>query len=289
MSVRQAFPNDPQSGGRAQRFWGKYRGKVLNNIDPLAQGRIQAQVPAISGSLLNWALPCAPYAGSNVGFYAIPPCGANVWIEFEGGDPDYPIWSGAFWGPEDVLHVPEPVAPELKVFKTAYTTLVINDAPEVGGLRLTCSPPAVDVPITITLNSEGVTINCPEATVKMTPGSITLTVPESSIEITPASITLGVPETVVELTPEMASIAVPASSIEITGEAIEIEGVSVSIDGEVNIAPVLTVEGESNLLGALTVEGETNIAGALTVEGAVDIAGGLAIEGGGTIDGAPIL
>lgn len=271
------------------RFWGKYRGKVIDNLDILFQGRIFADVPAIPGSLTNWALPCTPYAGPDVGFYAIPPIGANVWIEFEAGDPNYPIWAGCFWGPEDILHVPEPPPPEIKVFKTEFITMILNDLPEIGGFTLQCMPAAVDIPLTMTFNSTGITIDCPESIIEMTPASITLTVPESIVEMTPESIILTVPESVITLTPELASIAIPASSIDLTAEAIEIESIEVSITGETNIAPVLTVEGETNCAGALTVEGETNMAGALTVEGAVAIAGGLAIEGGGEIDGAPIL
>lgn len=271
------------------RFVGKFRGKVIENIDPLFQGRILADVPDIPGSLTNWALPCTPYAGFDVGFYAIPPLGANVWIEFERGDPNYPIWAGCFWGPEDILHVPEPCPPEIKVFKTEFITMILNDLPEIGGFTLQCMIPAVDVPLTMTFNSTGITIDCPEAVIAMTPASITLTVPESVVEMTPASITLTVPESEITLTPELTSIAVPASSIELSAEMIEIESIEVSITGETNIAPVLTVEGETNCAGALTVEGETNMTGALTVEGAVAIAGGLAVEGGGEIDGAPII
>jgi hypothetical protein len=273
----------------SKRFYGKYRGKVLNNIDPLFQGRILAEVPAISGSLLNYALPCTPYAGFDVGFYAIPPIGANVWIEFEGGDPNYPIWAGCFWGPEDILHVPEPLPPEIKVFKTEFITMILNDLPEIGGFTLKCMPPAVDIPLTMTFDSTGITILCPESTIKMTPGSITLSIPEAELNMVPASITITVPESVIEMTPETISVAVPASSIDMAAEVIEIESIEVSVTGETNVAPALTVEGETNMAGALTVEGETNVAGALTVEGAVAIAGGLAIEGGGEIDGAPII
>ena len=272
-----------------QQYYGKFRGKVVDNIDPLFQGRIIAEVPSAPGSLLNWALPCTPYAGFNVGFYAIPPIGANVWIEYEGGDPNFPIWAGCFWGPEDILHVPEPPVPEIKVFKTEFITMILNDLPEVGGFTLECIPPSVGVPLTMLFNTEGVTILCPESTIAMTPGSITLTIPESVVEMVPASITLTVPESVIEMTPEAISIAVPASSIDMAAAAIEIESIEVSITGETNITPILTVEGEANVAGALTVELETNITGALTVEGAVNIAGGIAIEGGGIIDGAPIL
>ena len=84
------------------QFFGKYRGKVENNIDPMMLGRVQVSVPAVLGSgQLSWAMPCAPFAGPGVGLFTVPPVGANVWVEFEAGDPDYPIWSGCFWGVED--------------------------------------------------------------------------------------------------------------------------------------------------------------------------------------------
>jgi uncharacterized protein involved in type VI secretion and phage assembly len=80
-------------------YYGKYRGKVENNIDPMQMGRVQVSVPAVLGeSTLGWAMPCSPFAGSGVGFFAVPPTGANVWVEFEGGDPDFPIVAGGFWG-----------------------------------------------------------------------------------------------------------------------------------------------------------------------------------------------
>jgi len=82
----------------ADRFYGKYRGIVLNNIDPLQIGRLQAMVPEVLGEIPSgWALPCAPYAGTGSGFYAIPPIGAGVWVEFEAGDTSRPIWTGAWW------------------------------------------------------------------------------------------------------------------------------------------------------------------------------------------------
>jgi type VI secretion system secreted protein VgrG len=81
------------------RYYGKYRGYVSNVTDPLSLGRIKAFVPRLLGEAeTGWALPCAPYAGPDQGFYAVPDVGAGVWIEFEGGDLSGPIWSGAWWG-----------------------------------------------------------------------------------------------------------------------------------------------------------------------------------------------
>jgi uncharacterized protein involved in type VI secretion and phage assembly len=81
-----------------QRYYGKYRGRVLDNDDPLKLGRVQVEVPAIAGGEpLGWALPCLPYAGDGHGFYMVPEVQALVWVEFEGGDLSHPIWVGCFW------------------------------------------------------------------------------------------------------------------------------------------------------------------------------------------------
>ncbi len=118
-----------------QLFFGKYRGKVENNIDPFQQGRVQVSCPAVLGDgSLSWAMPCAPFAGNGVGFFAIPPTGANVWVEFEGGDPDYPIWAGGFWGPGEAPA--SPALAEMKVFKTSTATITLNDLPGAGGITI---------------------------------------------------------------------------------------------------------------------------------------------------------
>jgi Type VI secretion system/phage-baseplate injector OB domain len=99
----------------ADRFYGKYRGLVVDDDDPLGLGRLKALVPAVLGVVqTGWAAPCVPYAGTGSGLHAIPPVGAGVWIEFEGGDPSRPIWVGAWWGtgevPPDERGTPSPPA-----------------------------------------------------------------------------------------------------------------------------------------------------------------------------------
>ncbi len=179
-----------QQSCEGRKFYGKYRGKVLDNLDPLTLGRIMAEVAAVPVTMLNWAMPCVPYAGPQVGFYAIPPIGANVWIEYEGGDPNFPVWSGCFWGETEV---PLQAQPASKIFKTEFITMILNDVPEDGGFTLECVPPAVATPITMLFNSEGLTITCPDSVIKMTPERITLTVQESVISITAENIETTVP------------------------------------------------------------------------------------------------
>ena len=116
-------------------YFGKYRGTVVNNIDPMQQGRIQVSVPSVlGGGQLSWAMPCVPYAGSGVGLFLIPPVDANIWVEFEAGDPDYPIWSGCFWGVGEVPALP--AIAEMKVLKTDTCTITLNDLPGIGGVTI---------------------------------------------------------------------------------------------------------------------------------------------------------
>jgi uncharacterized protein involved in type VI secretion and phage assembly len=150
------------------KHFGKYRGKVENNIDPMLCGRIQVSVPNVLGKgRLSWALPCAPYAGSGVGFVAIPPNGANVWVEFEGGNTDTPIWSGCFWGTDEFPT--EAAAPEIKIFKTDTATLTFNDAPGEGGITIE--------------TSDGKKITMDAQSIEITDGTWSIKISESSVAI----------------------------------------------------------------------------------------------------------
>ena len=72
--------------GSRPHYFGKYRGTVANNLDPLGRGRLQVSVPAVLGDVSAWAMPCVPYAGPNLGFYTMPEIGTGIWVEFEAGD-----------------------------------------------------------------------------------------------------------------------------------------------------------------------------------------------------------
>ena len=151
------------------KFFGKYRGKVENNIDPMQLGRVQVSVPAVLGDgRMSWAMPCVPYAGPGVGFFAIPPVDANVWVEFEGGDPDFPIWSGCFWGVGEVPALP--AVAEMKILKTDVGTITLNDLPGVGGITIETT-----TGMKIVISALGIEIDNGQG------GSIKLTGPQVSI------------------------------------------------------------------------------------------------------------
>ena len=126
----------------SNQFFGKFRGTVTDIQDPLMTGRIRAKVPDVLGDLESgWAMPCAPFGGSGMGFFALPNVGAGVWIEFEHGDPDYPIWAGCWFGsvaemPSDLL------APPYKkvMLKTeGGHSIILDDTPGIGGITLQTS------------------------------------------------------------------------------------------------------------------------------------------------------
>jgi len=106
------------------RYFGKYRGTVSDNADPTSRGRIKVRVPAVLGDLEVWAMPCVPYAGAQVGFYSLPNPDTGVWVEFEAGDPSYPIWSGCFWGDDEL---PDESDVDIKIWKTDSLTLRMHD------------------------------------------------------------------------------------------------------------------------------------------------------------------
>ena len=128
-----------------QRFYGKYRGTVVLNVDPELRGRISCMVPDVYGLIPStWAEPCTPLAGPTgppMGVYMVPPIGAGVWVEFEQGDPNYPIWSGCRFGsPSDVpplAHAGLPVSPNIVMQTAGQNAFVISDLPgPTGGLML---------------------------------------------------------------------------------------------------------------------------------------------------------
>lgn len=153
-----------------KKFFGKYRGTVLNNIDPMQMGRILAMVPDVAGLLpTSWALPCVPIAGKQMGTFVVPQVGAGVWIEFEQGDPDYPIWVGGYWG--TAAEVPAlalagiPASPNIVLQTTGQNAIVVSDLPgPTGGIMLKSTTGA-----TILVNDTGIIIqNGKGASIMMT-------------------------------------------------------------------------------------------------------------------------
>ncbi|MBP2477026.1 uncharacterized protein involved in type VI secretion and phage assembly [Crossiella equi] len=165
------------------RFLGKFRGTVVTNVDPLRQGRIQAQVPDVLGSTpSSWAMPCLPVAGPGMGHYAVPPVGAGVWVEFEQGDPSFPIWTGCWYGSQAEVPAPAllgpPVLPNTVLQTTGGNHVLLSDQPGNAGITLRTATGAslsvTDRGIVLD-NGQGAVITLVGATVTVNRGALTVT------------------------------------------------------------------------------------------------------------------
>jgi hypothetical protein len=157
------------------RYWGKYRGIVVDNADPEFRGRIIATVSSVQGlTPLTWAMPCVPLAGFQSGTFMVPSVGSKVWIEFEHGDPNLPIWVGCFWG--SMAEVPWIANPPLTVQPiqnivlqtTMGNSLSISDNPPkpvLEAMELRTPPQAGGIVLRtlngamLVVNSSGIFIN----------------------------------------------------------------------------------------------------------------------------------
>jgi Type VI secretion system/phage-baseplate injector OB domain len=150
------------------RYFGKYRGQVTDNNDPDNLGRLRAKVPRVLGDEeTGWALPAFIYGGaSEQGFYAVPDVGAGVWMEFEGGDLSYPIWSGTWF---TIGAIPESATPGKKVLKTKSGHKIVLDD-DAGTLEMT--------------DSNGNTVSMDSSTIRIASGSaLKIIIDAPSIEL----------------------------------------------------------------------------------------------------------
>jgi hypothetical protein len=158
-------------------LFGKYRGIVLNNVDPMQIGRVQVSVPDIPKLTQGaWAMPCVPVAGINSGIYVVPAIGADVWLEFEQGDRNRPICVGGFW--RSAGDVPAHSGATSIVLQTAESALVISDQPGPnGGIRIRTATGAMisisDAGIVIA-NGRGAVISMTGPAVDVNSGALTV-------------------------------------------------------------------------------------------------------------------
>jgi len=166
------------------KFYGKYRGMVISNIDPMQIGRLLVQVPDVTGlAPSSWAMPCFPFSGKQMGAWGLPQIGTGVWVEFEQGNADYPIWSGCWFGspaevPALALAAPPGIS-NVVLQTTLQNTLMISDVPgPTGGILLKTTTGAMisisDVGITIS-NGKGAMIVMAGPTVTINSGALVVT------------------------------------------------------------------------------------------------------------------
>jgi hypothetical protein len=213
-----------------KRFFGKYRGSVVTNVDPLLQGRLIVRVPDVFGLLpSNWALPCVPLAGPLMGTsFVPPPVGSSVWVEFEQGDPETPIWVGCFWETPETLGemalIAGPEGTPSVTLETLTSGIGVSDAP-------TLPPTAGNVSL---YAGKGVT------SISLNPAGVTITAPAVNI--------------------------VATDFVTITAAVVTIDGALV-VNGDLAVDGAAEVDGDLDVNGAAEVAGDVAVTGALEVVG----------------------
>lgn len=159
-----------------RQFFGKFRGVVVDNQDPNNLGRIRAKVQDVLGDEESgWAMPAVPFAGNQVGFFMIPPVNASVWIEFEHGNSDYPIWSGCFWASTELPL--SPVTVDKKVIRTNAGTITLDETQGSSGIT-------IETPggLKIKMDAQGIEIS--NGAQKILISSTSVSVDDGALEVT---------------------------------------------------------------------------------------------------------
>jgi uncharacterized protein involved in type VI secretion and phage assembly len=169
-----------------KKYYGKYRGTVVQNVDPEQRGRLQIEVPDVLSLVPStWAEACVPLSGAPgvaMGVYAVPAVGAAVWVEFEHGDPNLPVWVGCrFASSSDVPSSALeglPVDPNIVIQSLAQHMIMISDVPAAGGITLQSSSGAQlivsDTGITLSSGPGGTTIELTDAGIDFNSGTLTV-------------------------------------------------------------------------------------------------------------------
>lgn len=210
---------------QATKYWGKYRGHIIDTSDPEKRGRVKVTVPSVLGDEASqWADPAFPYGGaSGFGFVAVPPVDSAVLVEFIEGDPSAPIWTGTFWRTSD--EVPEEhTGQETKVWKTeSGHRIVFDDTDGEESITLHSASDAV-----MEMNEEGVIELTDSAGAHV---SIDAAAGEIVVEDANGnSITLSASGIACE-DASGNQIVTSSGGVEVKGATINIEGQSVTVGG----------------------------------------------------------
>ena len=181
----------------SQKYYGKYRGTVTDISDPENRCRIRAKVPAVLGDQpCGWAMPVAPFAGDGHGLVMLPEVGAGVWIEFEAGQLDSPIWSGGWWA-NGQRPDPQGTGVRVLVSKNGHRIVVDDDADKI---IISHSSDTDALSKRITLTGDDITLTFGLCSIKISQDSISLN--DGIIKVGPAGVSLvngamafGVPPT----------------------------------------------------------------------------------------------
>jgi cytoskeletal protein CcmA (bactofilin family) len=166
------------------------------------------------------------------------------------------------------------IDPFTKVLKTDSLTLIIDDTPGEGGIKMIVTEPAVEVPVTILIDSAGIQIETAEALISMSPEEITATIPPTVATLTEGSIDMETE----------GAVTITAETVDVTGE-VTMNG-EVVVNGDTDINGAMEVVGDVDINGATEVIGDVDISGAMEIEGDIGLVGAMELVGDLAVAGA---
>ncbi|MBI4650385.1 hypothetical protein HY745_03685 [Candidatus Desantisbacteria bacterium] len=245
------------------KYYGKYRAIVTDNMDPKKLGRVKVKVPSLLGEHeIGWAMPCFPYGGgADRGYYMIPENDDGVWVEFEAGDISYPIWSGTWWAKDETpkgVEDAEPV-PDIKMIKSKSGNIIqLDDTSgsesisiiDKSGNKVVMKSESISIidksENKIIMKADSIEINSDTRDLKLKGNNISIEA-TAELKITGATTTIEGSST---LTAKGAATTLEGSS------TLTVKGATVAMEG----SGTLTVKG-----AAVTVEGS----GPVTIKGMI--------------------
>ena len=170
-------------------YLGKYRGTVVNNLDPDQRARLTLMVPDVLGSVpSSWAEPSLPLAGPTgppMGMFVVPPIGTGVWVEFESGDPNKPVWVGCRLGAQSDVPLAGkagiPAAPNIVIQSLTQNRIIISSVPGEG---VTIETAAGPLGPRIELTATGLKLSYgPQTSIELTPLGVNIN--KNALVVTP--------------------------------------------------------------------------------------------------------
>lgn len=107
----------------ADQYFGKYSGIVKDNRDDDKLGVVGVSVPTVFPA--DEVVPAR--AALPFGMYFVPENDTRVWVEFEGGDPEFPLWTGVQHAAGTFAAEAAKNPPTIRAFKTVTGHLLIFD------------------------------------------------------------------------------------------------------------------------------------------------------------------
>lgn len=167
----------------ADQYFGKYTGIVKDNSDPDKLGHLKVSVPAIFPEDEEMqAVPALPY-----GYFFVPENGTKVWVEFEGGDPSYPLWTGVQYVKGDWAKEAEADPPKIRVIKTPSNHLLIFDD-DAGSIELRLG----DADTSVVLDGSGIVMKDANGSqISLASGGVTIDAGSSEVKIKGSKVSLN--------------------------------------------------------------------------------------------------